>query len=153
MDKRKIIAMGADHRGFKLKETLKALLEAKGYGVRDFGTHDTESCDYPDYGIPAARAVAKGQASQGVLMCATGNGMAISANKVKGIRAALCLNPAMARLARAHNDANVLVLPADFVSQEAAKQILETWLLTRFERGRHERRVKKFMKLEGRGRS
>lgn len=147
MEKGKIIAMGADHRGFRLKETLKALLASKGYEIKDFGTNSTESCDYPDFGAPAARAVAAGQAFQGIIMCATGNGMAMTANKVKGVRAALCFIPEMARLARAHNDANVLVLPADFVSEHIAKEIVETWLATSFEGGRHERRVLKVEKI------
>ncbi len=146
MDKSLSIAMGADHRGFKLKEALKALLTSKGYEVKDFGTNSTESCDYPDYGVPAARSVASGEARQGIIMCATGNGMAMAANKVKGIRAALCFIPEMAKMARAHNDANVLVLPADFISEHIAQEILEAWLVTPFEGGRHERRIKK---LEG----
>jgi ribose 5-phosphate isomerase B len=149
MDKGRLIALAADHRGLHLKETLKDLLKSKGYEVKDFGTNSQESCDYPDYGIPAAQAVAEGQAFQGVLMCATGNGMAMSANKVKGIRAALCFTPEMARLARAHNDANVLVLAADFISEQMAKEILEVWLGASFEGGRHERRIGKVKKLEG----
>jgi ribose 5-phosphate isomerase B len=149
MDKGKLIALAADHRGLHLKETLKDLLKSKGYEVKDFGTNSQESCDYPDYGIPAAQAVAGGQAFQGILMCATGNGMAMSANKVKGIRAALCFTPEMARLARAHNDANVLVLAADFVSGETAKEIAGAWLDSSFEGGRHERRIEKVKKLEG----
>lgn len=148
MDKGKLIALAADHRGLHLKETLKDLLKSKGYEVKDFGTNSQESCDYPDYGIPAAQAVAGGQTFQGILMCATGNGMAMAANKVKGIRAALCFTPEMARLARAHNDANVLVLAADFVSEETAKEIAEAWLDSSFEGGRHERRVMKVEKIE-----
>jgi ribose 5-phosphate isomerase B len=148
MDKGKLIALAADHRGLHLKETLMALLKSKGYEVKDFGTNTQESCDYPDYGIPAAQAVAGGRAFQGILMCATGNGMAMSANKVKGIRAALCFSPEMARLARAHNDANVLVLSADFVSEQMAKEILEAWLGASFEGGRHERRVDKIKQIE-----
>ncbi len=148
MDKGKLIALAADHQGLHLKETLKALLMSKGYEVKDFGTNSQESCDYPDYGIPAAQAVAGGQAFQGILMCATGNGMAMSANKVKGIRAALCFSPEMARLARAHNDANVLVLAADFVSEETAKVIAEAWLDSSFEGGRHGRRIDKIKQIE-----
>lgn len=144
----KVFALGADHRGYKLKETLKALLVSKGYEVKDFGTNGTDSCDYPDYGIPAAQAVAASKATYGVLACATGNGMAMSANKVKGVRAALCFTPDMARLARAHNDANVLVLSADFISERMAKEILEAWLAAGFEGGRHERRIEKVKKLE-----
>jgi ribose 5-phosphate isomerase B len=148
MDKGKLIALAADHRGLHLKETLKDLLQSKGCEVKDFGTNSQESCDYPDYGIPAAQAVAGGQAFQGILMCATGNGMAMSANKVKGIRAALCFTPEMARLARAHNNANVLVLAADFVSEETAKEIAEAWLDSSFEGGRHERRIDKIKQIE-----
>ena len=148
MDKGKLVALAADHRGLHLKETLKAVLKSKGYEVKDFGTNSQESCDYPDYGIPAAQAVAGGQAFQGILMCATGNGMAMSANKVKGIRAALCFTPEMARLARAHNDANVLVLAADFVSEETAREIAEAWLDSSFEGGRHERRIDKIKRIE-----
>lgn len=153
MDKAKtaarVFALGADHRGYKLKETLRALLASKGYQVQDFGTNGTDSCDYPDYGIPAAQAVASGKAYQGVLACATGNGMAMSANKVHGVRAALCFTPDMARLARQHNDANVLVLSADFISERMAKEILEAWLGASFEGGRHQRRIDKVKKLEG----
>lgn len=148
MDKGRLVALAADHRGLHLKETLKDLLKSKGYEVKDFGTNSQESCDYPDYGIPAAQAVAGGQAFQGILMCATGNGMAMSANKVKGIRAALCFSPEMARLARAHNDSNVLVLAADFVSEETAKEIAEAWLDSSFEGGRHERRIDKIKQIE-----
>jgi ribose 5-phosphate isomerase B len=137
------ISMGADHKGFELKEKVKQYLTKLGHEVIDFGTDSTESVDYPDFGFKVAESVAKGEADFGVVVCWTGNGMNITANKVKGIRSALCLDDEMAMLARAHNNANVLALASNFVWEEMAKKILDVWLATEFEGGRHARRLKK----------
>jgi ribose 5-phosphate isomerase B len=137
------VSLGADHRGFKLKEKIKKHLTELGHDVTDFGTDSTESVDYPDFGFKVAESVAKGESDFGVTVCWTGNGMNIAANKVKGVRSALCLNEEMARLTRAHNDANVLALAAMFVPEEMARKILDAWLSTEFEAGRHARRVEK----------
>jgi ribose 5-phosphate isomerase B len=142
------ISLGADHRGFELKEKLKEYLSGQGHEVIDFGTTSTESVDYPDFGFKVAESVARGEADFGVLVCWTGNGMNIAANKVKGVRSALCLNDEMATLARAHNDANVLALASCFVSESTAKKILDVWLATDFEGGRHARRLDKITSRE-----
>ncbi len=140
---KEVIPIGADHAGFKLKERLKQELAAMGYEPLDLGTHAEESTDYPDYAHAVASQVERGQAARGVLLCGTGLGMAYAANRHRGVRAAVAWNPEIAALARAHNDANVLVLPARFVSDEAGLQILRAWLTTPFEGGRHARRVAK----------
>jgi ribose 5-phosphate isomerase B len=140
------IAVGADHRGFELKEKVKRYLTKLGHQVTDFGTDSTESVDYPDFGFKVAESVARGNADFGITVCWTGNGMNIVANKVKGIRSALCLDDEMAMLARAHNDANVLALASNFVWEEMAKKILDVWLTTEFEGGRHARRLEKIEK-------
>jgi ribose 5-phosphate isomerase B len=137
------ISVGADHKGFELKEKVKQYLTKLGHEVIDFGTDSTESVDYPDFGFKVAESVAKGEADFGITVCWTGNGMNITANKVKGIRSALCLDDEMAMLARAHNNANVLALASNFVWEEMAKKILDVWLATEFEGGRHARRLKK----------
>ncbi len=142
------ISLGADHRGFELKEKLKEYLSGQGHELIDFGTTSTESVDYPDFGFKVAESVAKGEADFGVLVCWTGNGMNIAANKVKGVRSALCLNDEMATLARAHNDANVLALASCFVSESTAKKIMDVWLATDFEGGRHARRLDKITSRE-----
>jgi ribose 5-phosphate isomerase B len=142
------IALGADHRGFELKEKVKKYLTELGHQVTDFGTDSTESVDYPDFGFKVAESVAKGEVDFGITVCWTGNGMNISANKVKGIRSALCLDEEMAMLARAHNDANVLALASNFVWEEMAKKILDVWLTTEFEGGRHTRRLEKITQHE-----
>jgi ribose 5-phosphate isomerase B len=142
------VALGADHAGFEMKEAVKAHLKATGHEVLDFGTDSAESTDYPDYGAPAARAVAGGEADTGILFCGSGEGMTMVANKVKGIRAALVWEPELARLSRLHNDANVLSLPARFLDDKQAMEIVDTWLSTGFEGGRHVPRVKKMMKTE-----
>lgn len=142
------ISMGADHKGFELKEKVKQYLTKLGHEVIDFGTDSTESVDYPDYGFKVAESVAKGDADFGITVCWTGNGMNIVANKVKGIRSALCLDEEMAMLARAHNDANVLALASNFVWEEMAKKILDVWLATEFEGDRHVRRLKKIEEYE-----
>lgn len=137
------LAIASDHAGFVLKEKLKSYLQEKGYEIEDFGTHSEESCDYPDFAHPAAEAVESGKCDLGIGMCGSGNGFQIALNKHQGIRAALCWLPELASLARQHNDANFLVLPARFVSFEEAKKITDAYLSASFEGGRHERRVKK----------
>jgi len=135
------IVVGSDHAGFKLKELVKSHLERRGHLVEDAGPAAPESCDYPVYGLKVARLVAGGAYEQGVLICGTGLGMSMAANRVRGARAALCTNEFQARMARAHNDANILVLGERVVGSELALSILDAYLETRFEGGRHERRL------------
>ena len=142
------IAIAADHAGFALKQALRDLLAADGHEVNDFGTQSTESTDYPDYASLVAHEVADGRADRGVLVCSTGIGMSIAANKVEGVRAALVTNAATARLTRQHNDANIIALGANFIDVEAATPMLDAFLNTDFEGGRHARRVAKIMQLE-----
>ncbi len=142
------IPIASDHAGFELKEKLAAHLEALGYEVENLGTTSEASTDYPDYAHPLAREIAGGGAARGVLLCGTGLGMSYTANRYPRVRAAVAWNPEVAELARRHNDANVLVLPARFVSEDDARQILETWLKTPFDGGRHERRVEKIERTE-----
>jgi len=137
------IAIGADHAGFEFKEILKTWLGKNGYKTKDFGTYNTESADYPDFAHPVAEAVEKKQFDLGLLLCGSANGVAITANKHQGIRAAICWNEELAALARQHNNANVLCIPARYVSAEQAKEILDRFLHSSFEGGRHERRVDK----------
>lgn len=137
------IAIGSDHAGFEHKEVLKEWLTNNGYEVSDFGTHSLDSVDYPDFAHPVAEAVEKQDASLGVLLCGSGNGVAITANKHQGIRAALCWTEEIAALARQHNNANVVCIPARYVTQQQAEKILKTFLHTEFEGGRHSRRVEK----------
>ncbi len=137
------IALGADHKGFELKEKIKKYLIELGHQVTDFGTDSTESVDYPDFGFKVAESVGKGESDFGVAICWTGNGINIVANKVKGVRSALCLNEEMASFARSHNDANVLALSSKYVSEDLARKIVDTWLSTKFEGGRHARRLEK----------
>lgn len=139
----KTIGLASDHAGFELKEFVKKLLETKGVAYKDFGTNSTESCDYPDYAHPLANAVDAGEVYLGIAMCGTGNGVAMTLNKHQGIRAALCWDREIARLTRAHNDANILVMPARFISEEEASATIETFLQTPFEGGRHLRRIQK----------
>jgi ribose 5-phosphate isomerase B len=138
-----VIPIGADHAGFALKERLKQELKALGYEPLDLGTHSAESTDYPDYAHPVATRVEQGEARRGILLCGSGLGMAYAANRHRGVRAAVAWNPEIARLARSHNDANILVLPARFVSEQEGLAILRAWLAEPYEGGRHERRVKK----------
>lgn len=137
------IAIGADHKGFELKEKIKKYLMDSGHQVTDFGTHSTESVDYPDFGFKVAESVARKEVDFGIAICWTGNGINIAANKVKGVRSALCLNEEMASLARSHNDANVLALSSKYVSPDLASKIVDVWLSTKFEGGRHARRLEK----------
>jgi ribose 5-phosphate isomerase B len=137
------VALGADHRGRALKDSLRQYLARLGHRVRDFGTEGEASVDYPDFAHAVARAVAGRRAARGVLVCATGIGMAIAANRYRGVRAALVCDERLARLAREHNDANVLCLGADTVTPAQARRILKVWLETGFAGGRHRRRVRK----------
>jgi len=137
------IPIASDHAGFELKERLRVALAELGYEVEDIGTHSTASTDYPDYAHPLAQEVSDGHAARGVLLCGTGLGMSYVANRYPGVRAAVAWNPEVAALARKHNDANVLVLPARFVSVEDALAIVDAWLTTPFEGGRHQGRVAK----------
>jgi ribose 5-phosphate isomerase B len=138
-----VIPIGADHAGFALKERLKQELAALGFEPLDLGTHSAASTDYPDFAHPVAAKVEHGEARRGVLLCGTGLGMAYAANRHPGVRAAVAWTPEIARLARAHNDANVLVLPARYVSEQEGLEILRAWLAEPFEGGRHARRVQK----------
>ena len=144
----KKIVLAADHAGFEEKEKLKSILTELGVEFEDMGTNSGDSVDYPDYALKAARAVAKGDFDQGLLVCGSGTGMAIAANKVHGVRAAVAWSPDIARLAREHNNANVLSLPARFVSDDQAKEIVKAWFGADFEGGRHERRVEKIIQAE-----
>lgn len=138
-----VVAVAADHRGFALKEDLKARLELLGYDVLDLGAAGRESVDYPDYAHRMGHAIEAGEASRGVLVCGTGIGMSIAANRHPGVRAAVCHDVSTTRMSRLHNNANVLALGADVVSAEIARDCLRTFLETEFEGGRHEPRVKK----------
>jgi ribose 5-phosphate isomerase B len=142
------IAIGADHAGFVLKDELAAQLRSAGHQVQDFGTHSAESTDYPDYAGPVAKAVADGAAERGVLVCASGAGMSIAANKIRGVRAALATTPDEVHFVRAHNDANVLTLGARHTPAELANGLVRVFLETPFDGGRHQRRIEKIAKLE-----
>lgn len=137
------IAIGSDHAGFELKEALKELLQQEGFEFHDFGTHGSESVDYPDYAHAVASAVEKKEYDLGVLVCGSANGVCMTANKHQGIRAALAWSEEIAALARQHNNANVICLPGRFVSKEQGKNILDSFLHSSFEGGRHERRTQK----------
>jgi len=142
------IAIGSDHRGFAAKERIKALLKGMGLEIADEGAHDNRPCDYPDIGLAVAQAVSDGKAERGILFCGSGIGMSISANKVHGVRAALCHDELTAQMARRHNDSNVLCLPADLVGDALMQSIVRMWLSTEFEGGRHARRVEKIRAYE-----
>ena|SRR6185436_10694454 len=137
------VAIGSDHAGFELKEQLIVYLKSKGAGVKDKGCYSTERADYPDYGHVVANSVLNKEVDFGVLMCGSGNGINITANKHKGIRSALCWNPEIAGLARQHNDANILVLPARYISIEMAHKCIDAFLEAKFEGGRHQARIEK----------
>ena len=137
------IGIGADHRGYQDKEKLKVHLEKNGYSVSDFGTQSSDSCDYPDVAFPLAKAVSNGKIKMGILICGSGIGMSIAANKVTGAYAALCMNAEMARMARNHNNSNILSLAAAFLGIGDMKKIVDVWLSERFEGGRHRRRFEK----------
>ena len=139
----KRIAIGGDHAGFEYKEKIVEKLKKEGYEVKDFGPFSDSSVDYPDYVHPLCTAIEKGEFDQGIVICGSGNGVAMTANKHQGIRAALCWNTALASLARRHNNANVIALPARFVNLQDAENMVETFLTTEFEGGRHNNRVNK----------
>ena len=135
--------MCSDHAGYELKCMIEGYLESLGVAVEDFGTFSTNSCDYPDFAHPCAEAVESGRCYPGIALCGSGNGIGMTLNKHQGIRAALCWTPELARLARAHNDANILVLPARFIDPATAIQIVDAFLNTDFEGGRHQKRIDK----------
>lgn len=145
---KKLIFIGSDHRGFNLKSEIVKFLETRGYKVIDKGTYSLDSCDYPKIAYEVAKVVSRNKNSLGILICKTGIGNAIVANKVKGIRAALCYNIKAARLSREHNDANVLVLGSDFINKKSLKTLIKVWLTTDFQGGRHKRRVNQISKIE-----
>jgi ribose 5-phosphate isomerase B len=139
----KPIAIGSDHAGYEYKEDLISFLEAKDLAFHDYGTHSRDAVDYPDFAHPVADAVEKGEAAFGILLCGTANGVAITANKHKGIRAAICWGEELAKMAREHNDANILCIPARFVREGDAEKMVQLFMYTPFEGGRHQRRVDK----------
>jgi len=143
-----VLAIACDHAGFDLKENIKKTLKNDGHGVKDFGCYNTESCDYPDFAHELCKALLDGACERGILICGTGLGMSYTANRYKGIRAALCTSVEMAQMARAHNDANVLVMGARIIDGSLAKDILHAWMETPFDGGRHLRRIQKIDGIE-----
>ena len=144
------IAIGCDHGALALKNTVKAHLEKKGYEVCDYGTYSLDSCDYPDFAETAAKAVASGECEKGIVLCTTGIGISIAANKVKGIRCALLSDPLSARMTREHNDTNMMAMGAGIVGKNLALEIVDTWIGTEFSgEAKHQRRIDKVMALEG----
>ena len=143
MDKLQKIAIGGDHAGFEYKSKIIAYLQKEAWEVRDFGTHSKDSVDYPDFAHPVANAVANAECPLGILICGSANGVAMTANKHAGIRAAICWEKELAELARQHNDANILCIPARFISEQLALEIVELFIGTPFEGGRHQNRVHK----------
>lgn len=139
----KTIGLAADHAGYELKEYIRARLDEQGIAYKDFGTFSADSMDYPDVAHPLAAAVESGEVYPGIAVCGSGNGIAMTLNKHQGVRAALCWDVELARLARAHNDANVLVLPGRFIDKEVAAKAMDTFLSTPFDGGRHQRRIDK----------
>ena len=143
------IAIGCDHGALTLKNKMVAHLEAKGHEVKDFGTYTSASCDYPEFAAAAARAVASGECEKGIVLCTTGIGVSISANKIDGIRCALLSDVWSAKMTRLHNDTNMMAMGAGVVGEMLALEIVDTWLTTEFEGGRHQRRIDKAMAYEG----
>lgn len=143
-----MIALGSDHGGYQLKETIKKHLEEKGYEVKDYGTYSEESCDYPQYGKAVGKAVASGECEKGILVCGTGIGISLAANKVKGIRAAVCSDTFSAKYTRLHNDANILAMGQRVVGPGLALELVDIFLNTEYEGGRHQRRVDQLMAIE-----
>lgn len=139
----KTIGLASDHAGFELKQYVKQWLEAKGWEYKDFGTYTTDSCDYPDFAHPLAKAIEAGECYPGIAICGSGEGISMTLNKHQGVRAALCWNAEIAGLARAHNDANVLVMPGRFISNEEAVKAVDAFFQTPYEGGRHQRRIDK----------
>jgi ribose 5-phosphate isomerase B len=148
MDGTAKIAIASDHAGLDLKNKIIKFLQETGQPVSDLGTHNRDSVDYPDYGIPVAQAVSEGKIERGILICGTGIGMSIVANKFPGVRAALCYDPFTAKVSRLHNDANVLVLGERVLEEKTALEIVRLWLATGFDGGRHERRLAKINEIE-----
>ena len=144
-----MIAIGSDHGGYALKEHIKAYLTSKGISCMDVGCDSPESCDYPIFGKAVGEAVSSGKCEKGIVICTTGIGISMTANKVKGVRCALCSEPFSAEMTRRHNDANVMAIGAGFTGKNMAERMVEVFLNTEFEGGRHERRVNKIMELEG----
>ncbi len=142
------IILGSDHGGFHLKEKLKVYLEKKGFKVKDVGPYSAESCDYPEFAYAAAKDVSIGKFKRGILICKSGIGNSIVANKLPRVRAALCYNVKAAAISRQHNDSNILVLGASFVNEELARKIVNTWLVETFAGGRHKRRIAQIRKIE-----
>lgn len=143
------IAIGSDHAGWKIKKYLISLLKRKGFEVKDFGCNNADACDYPDFGLFVAEAVMRGKYDRGILICGAGIGMSLVANKVPGIRAALCLNKFMAKVSRGHNDANVLIFPGRIISEKESGEMVNIFLETDFSgEKRHLRRLKKIKKIE-----
>lgn len=142
----KIIPIACDHAGFELKEKVKSYLSSRGYEVKDYGTNSSESVDYPDMVHPLGRDINNGVYEFGIVICGSGNGVQMTVNKYKNVRCALCWTPEIAELARQHNNANILAMPARFISQEVALNIVDKYLETPFEGGRHEKRVEKINK-------
>jgi ribose 5-phosphate isomerase B len=142
------IAIGCDHGGFPMKQEVLKYLESKGISYKDFGTYSTESCDYPTFAEAAARAVASGECDKGIVVCTTGVGVSICANKVKGIRCALCSEPLSAEMTRRHNDANMLAIGGALIGVNMMQRIVDVFLDTEFEGGRHQRRVDAMMSIE-----
>lgn len=140
---KKVIPIGADHAGFELKQKVVKHLQEKGFEVKDFGTHSTESIDYPDFGHPVADMVEANPGMLGIVICGSGNGINMTVNKHKGIRSALCWTTELAQLARQHNDANILALPARFIPAELGLEMVDAFFSTEFEGGRHQNRVNK----------
>ena len=143
MKETKTIGLASDHAGFALKQFVKEYLNEKGLEYKDYGTHSEESCDYPDFGHALARGIENGEVFPGIAICGSGEGIAMTLNKHQSIRAGLAWIPEIAHLVRQHNDANVLVMPGRFISEETARQIMDEFLSTEFEGGRHQRRVEK----------
>lgn len=139
----KLIPIGADHAGFELKQYLISYLENQGYSIKDFGCFSEDSIDYPDYGHPVAEMVEQNEGMLGILICGSGNGINMTANKHQGIRSALCWKKEIAELARQHNNANIIALPARFITRDEAKEMIDAFLNTAFEGGRHQKRVDK----------
>ena len=144
-----MIALASDHGAYALKELVKKHLQDRGLEVKDFGTYSKDSCDYPDFVGPAAQAVASGACDRGIVLCTTGIGVSITANKIKGIRCALLSDLMSARLTRQHNDTNMMAMGAGVVGEMLALEIVDTWLDTEFQGGRHQRRIDKMMAYEG----
>ncbi|MGQ1891889.1 ribose 5-phosphate isomerase B [Thermophagus sp. OGC60D27] len=139
----KVIGLASDHAGYEMKIMAKQYLEEKGFEVKDFGTHSSESSDYADYAHPLGNAISQGEIKRGVAFCGSGNGINITLNRHKGVRSAYCWNSEIARLGRAHNDANVCAMPARFLEPEQVRDIIDVFLSTSFEGGRHQRRIEK----------